>query len=91
MAEQRGYRVSGRVQGVGFRWWTRRLAESLGVVGTVRNVLNGDVEVMAAGTEVALASLESGLRDGPPLARVERLDTIDFTGRVDSTSFSIED
>ncbi len=90
MAEQRGYHVSGRVQGVGFRWWTRRLAESLGVVGTVRNLPNGDVEVRAAGTEVALSSLESGLRRGPPLARVERLDTFDFTGPVDSTSFSIE-
>ncbi len=46
---QRGFRVRGRVQGVGFRWWTRRKASDLGLRGTVRNRPDGSVEVHVAG------------------------------------------
>lgn len=65
MAE-RLYRVHGRVQGVGFRWWTRGVARRLGVTGTVRNLPDGSVEVRARGDEAALAHLRESLGEGPP-------------------------
>jgi acylphosphatase len=69
----RAYRLCGRVQGVGFRWWTRREAESLGLRGWVRNLPDGDVEVHAAGDPEILDRLESRLGDGPGGARVSEL------------------
>jgi acylphosphatase len=68
-------RVTGRVQGVGFRWWVRRQAEGLGLVGWV---MNGDdersVEVVAEGPASALGELERFLNAGPSGARVESVD-----------------
>lgn len=71
MSETRAYRVTGRVQGVGFRWFTRNAATGLGVTGSVRNARDGSVEVVARGTPDQLAELEETLRQGPPTARVE--------------------
>ena len=62
--------VSGRVQGVGFRWNVRQSASSLGLTGWVRNVSNGDVELVACGDPAAIAELEQLLWRGPALARV---------------------
>lgn len=76
MAE-RTFRVSGRVQGVGFRWWTRSLAERLGLDGTVRNEPDGTVVVRARGSHEAMAELEEELRRGPPGASVHSLDAVD--------------
>ena len=72
----RAYRVVGRVQGVGFRWWTRGVAEELGLGGTVRNLPDGSVEVWACGASPALVALEERLRRGPPLARVQAVEEI---------------
>jgi acylphosphatase len=66
-------RVEGRVQGVGFRWWTQALGRRLGIRGWVRNLDDGSVEVHAAGGEREMAEFEQSLRSGPPAARVERL------------------
>lgn len=66
--------VSGRVQGVGFRWWTVRQAETLGLRGWCRNLANGDVEVEAEGDDAAIASLERLLAEGPSNARVSSCD-----------------
>ena len=63
--------VSGRVQGVFFRASARVEAQRLGVSGSARNLADGRVEVVASGTDAALASLEEWLRTGPPAARVE--------------------
>jgi acylphosphatase len=84
MAEA-GFRVTGRVQGVGFRWWARAQASRLGVVGTVRNAADGSVEVQARGSDHALAELERLLGEGPPHAEVERVDRIpaSFSSAVD--------
>ena len=49
--------VSGRVQGVGFRWWTRARALELGLVGSATNRPDGRVEVVAEGPEPALRAL----------------------------------
>lgn len=68
-----GFRVVGLVQGVGFRWWTRRVATRLGLAGTVRNCHDGSVEVVVAGTSEAVRQMEEFLRSGPPGARVREL------------------
>lgn len=72
--EQAGFRIHGRVQGVGFRWWTRRTADQLGIAGSVRNLPDGTVEVRAAGPPDAIRELESRLRRGPRSSSVERLE-----------------
>jgi acylphosphatase len=64
------YVVSGRVQGVGYRYFVLRQADSLGVSGYARNLSDGSVEVVAEGSESALADLEARLREGPSFAEV---------------------
>ena len=66
--------VSGRVQGVWFRESTRQCAEELGLRGYVRNLPGGQVEVVIAGEGAAVAAALDFLRDGPPLARVDRVE-----------------
>ncbi len=63
-------RVTGRVQGVGFRWSAIGEARRLGLRGRVRNAEDGSVEVEAAGAAGALAELLAWLRRGPSGARV---------------------
>jgi len=58
------------VQGVWFRDSTRREAQRLGISGYARNLPNGDVEVLASGTDAALAELALWLQEGPPLSKV---------------------
>lgn len=68
-------RVRGRVQGVGFRWWVRRQAESLELVGWVMNSHDErSVELVAEGPEGALAELERLINLGPDGARVESVE-----------------
>jgi acylphosphatase len=65
--------IQGRVQGVGFRWFVQREAGELGLRGWVRNTEEGEVEVVASGSEADLAELRASLRQGPRGARVDRL------------------
>ncbi len=67
-------RVWGLVQGVGFRYFVLRHARSLGLKGLVRNLDDGSVEVVAEGQAQALEQLLSRLQQGPPGAKVVRLD-----------------
>ena len=62
--------VSGVVQGVNFRHFTRAEAARLGLTGWVRNQRDGSVEVLAEGPRPALEQLHSWLRRGPPAAQV---------------------
>jgi acylphosphatase len=73
-----GFRVTGRVQGVGFRWWTRSLASRLGLSGTVANLPDGSVAVHARGAEDRLREFQARLAEGPPGARVEAVDPLPF-------------
>jgi acylphosphatase len=84
-----GFRVTGRVQGVGFRWWTRLRALRLGVVGTVRNADDGAVEVQARGADDSLALLEQSLTQGPPGARVAGVERIPASLPADATGFEV--
>lgn len=65
--------ISGRVQGVGFRYWTVRQAGGLGLGGYVRNLPDGRVEVVAAGDEGDVDRLAGLCRQGPPSARVDEV------------------
>lgn len=87
------YRVTGRVQGVGFRAYAVRLARECGVVGWVRNDRDGTVLAEAAGPDIALLSFGAGLRMGPPGARVETLDASVLDDVTDSlrTDFAVEE
>lgn len=66
--------VHGKVQGVWFRAWTRDMAGEEGVVGWVRNLPDGSVEALAQGEPAILDAFLTRLHDGPPLARVTRID-----------------
>ena len=66
-------RVMGRVQGVGFRAFTRRRARMLGLTGWVRNEPDGSVRLEAEGAPAALDDFTALLREGPPGARVEHV------------------
>ena len=68
--------VSGRVQGVYFRESTRLEAQSLGVYGWVRNLIDGRVEAVFEGEEHAVKTLVNYCRNGPPAARVNNLEVI---------------
>ena len=61
--------VRGRVQGVGFRWWTRARALELGLVGSARNTDDGRVEVVAEGGAAALQRLVDLLTEEPSGSR----------------------
>jgi len=70
----RSFLIHGRVQGVGFRWWTAGEARRLGLRGCVRNRADGAVEVRIAGPAEQVAELARRLRQGPPGARVETVE-----------------
>jgi len=68
--------VSGIVQGINFRSNTRRVAQSLGVTGWVKNLPNGRVEVVAEGEEEKIEGLVNFLKRGPFLARIDKLELV---------------
>lgn len=66
--------VSGKVQGVGFRIYTRAQARQLGISGYVRNLRNGDVEIIAAGEAEKVDTLVEWAKSGAPSAVVNNLE-----------------
>src|SRR5258708_20204349 len=79
MRVARRYVIAGRVQGVGFRWFTHDAAAREGVHGWVRNLADGTVEVMAEGDGPSVDRLEAAARRVPSSARVERFDADDVS------------
>ena len=69
--------VSGRVQGVFFREGCRRLAQEKGIAGGARNLSDGRLEVVAEGGAEAVDAMVDFCRQGPSMARVQRVDVID--------------
>jgi acylphosphatase len=84
MRVARRFVIAGRVQGVGFRWFTHDAAAREGVHGWVRNLADGSVEVVAEGDRSDVDRLEAAVRRGPGSARVERFDVEELapTGRT---------
>jgi acylphosphatase len=86
----RRYVISGRVQGVGFRWYVMRRAQALKLRGVVRNLPDGRVEVVAAGSDEAVKRFEDDLREGPSLARVTGIDQSELPAdQIWGTSFKV--
>ena len=69
--------VSGRVQGVGFRYFVLRIARAADLKGYVRNLSDGRVEFLLQGPEAGIADALEQIRRGPPHARVTELVTRD--------------
>ena len=82
--------VSGRVQGVNFRWVTRRRASSLGVNGYVKNLPDGNVEIVAEGEEPNVDRLIAWARSGPPAAQVDDLEIEELPFERDFWNFIIK-
>ena len=70
MTIARRYVVSGKVQGVGFRFFTEDAARREGLMGFVRNLKDGRVEVVVVGENDAISRFERALGGGPPLSTV---------------------
>jgi acylphosphatase len=85
----RGYRVTGRVQGVGFRAFVARLGVSTGVHGAVRNDPDGAVTCFAEGDHAALEPFRRGLERGPARARVDRVEESDLASPPDPGGFDL--
>jgi acylphosphatase len=84
------YTISGRVQGVGFRFFAERWANQLGIQGYVKNTWEGTVEVYAVGDYVSLEEFKRRLADGPRSARVSHVEECDEDVNDRYTRFMIE-
>jgi acylphosphatase len=74
MLVARRFRVTGRVQGVGFRYFTEAAARAEGLSGWVQNQPDGAVEVVVEGDRESVHRFEAKLRRGPAGARIDRVD-----------------
>jgi acylphosphatase len=81
--------LSGEVQGVGFRYTARQIADRIGVRGWVRNLPDGTVEVQVAGTDDQLELFKRELQKGSRTARVEGLEEEELTQIPTWQSFNI--
>jgi acylphosphatase len=86
----RRYLITGRVQGVGFRWFVEREARGIGVGGWVRNNDDGAVEVLASGSAEQLARMRKTLEQGPRASRVDEVQEFEVESQQNETSFRIE-
>ena len=81
--------VRGRVQGVGFRYFTKRQAEELKITGWVRNLPDGTVEITAKGSPEALEQFMQRLEAGPIGSRVDQVQAQWLEAPGDSKGFEI--
>jgi len=86
----RRFVISGRVQGVGFRYFTQGWANQLGICGYVKNLWSGSVAVYAVGDPVSMEEFKRQLAEGPRMARIKGFEETDEIADVDYTRFSIE-
>jgi acylphosphatase len=81
-------RIEGGVQGVGFRYWTERVAGELGLAGWVRNRRDGSVEALFSGPADDVAEMLQRYREGPPAARVTTVAILE-EGGADPDGFDV--
>ena len=80
----RHLKISGRVQGVGFRYHFTRAARALGITGWVRNRRDGSVEAMVSGPAEAVEEATAWARHGPSKAQVQGVEVADSDGNFDA-------
>ncbi len=80
--------ISGRVQGVGFRYSTFHQAVNLGVFGWVRNIPNNKVEAMFEGDNHIVEQMVQWCYEGPPMSRVDNIEIVkqEYTGEFEDFS-----
>ncbi len=88
MKTAKKYTVIGRVQGVGYRYFTVNVANRIGCYGYVKNLFNGNVEVYAIGSKEQLEKLKEALFKGPSFSRVENI--VEEDQIVDSAFFNFK-
>lgn len=81
--------LSGRVQGVGLRYFVYRKAQKYNIKGYVRNLANGDVEIIAAGESQDLERFFQNIRTGPPAARIDNISIEELPETATYDSFQI--
>jgi acylphosphatase len=86
----RRFVINGRVQGVGFRWFTKDVALREGVTGWVRNLPDGRVDALVEGDEEAVTRVERALHTGPPGARVQTVNAMTEEASGGYRNFTIE-
>ena len=86
----RRFLVSGRVQGVGFRYFTEAAAARAGVHGWVRNLPDGRVEISAEGEAAVMEQFERVIRKGPPASRVAEVSVEDRAADGQNTGFTVK-
>ena len=83
------WRVSGRVQGVGFRWFVLQAARNEGVTGDVKNLDDGGVEIRAEATPKQIQRLRELVRGGPAGARVDQVEELQQDGPLLLDDFNV--
>lgn len=91
MVTARRFLVRGRVQGVGFRYFTLEAARGEGLHGWVRNTESGAVEIEAEGEQEALYRFEARVRTGPGGARVDAVETDEIAPTFRAAGFRVRD
>ena len=87
---QKHLKITGRVQGVGFRHFTKQSAQSLNVKGWVKNLPDGSVETVISGSSENVKEMVKKLRKGPITAHVSSVDELKDTDTVDNfENFSV--
>ena len=90
MKTAKKYLISGRVQGVGYRFFAERWGNELGICGYVKNCWDGNVEVYAIGDETSLQEFRGHLAEGPRSAHVTGIEEFDEPIKKRYTLFVIE-
>jgi acylphosphatase len=81
--------ISGKVQGVGFRYWMKNLAINNNINGWVKNKLSGDVEALIIGQEKEIQKLIKQCKIGPSLASIENIQINDYNQDYSNKGFDI--
>lgn len=81
--------ISGVVQGVGFRYFTRKMAKEFGVTGFVMNLNNGKVFLVAEGSDEQLEKFLSTIRQGPVHAIVKKVETVQKEATEEFSNFTV--
>ena len=81
--------ISGKVQGVGFRYWMKNLAINNNINGWVKNKLSGDVEALIVGQEKEIQKLIKQCKTGPSLASIENIQINDYDQDYSNKNFDI--